>query len=39
MNYYQNFLSGQVCVAGESTRLDMQLPAVEQRYVMELMPG
>jgi len=33
INYYQTFLSGHICVAGQNTRLNMQLPAAEQRSV------
>ncbi|KAL9971287.1 hypothetical protein ACROYT_G023795 [Oculina patagonica] len=31
IHYHQNFLKGHVCVAGQNTRLNMQMPATGQR--------
>ncbi|KAJ7393471.1 hypothetical protein OS493_006452 [Desmophyllum pertusum] len=33
IHYHQSFLKGHVCVAGKNTSLNMQMPAIEQRFL------
>ena len=34
IHYHQSFMKGHVCLTGKNTNLNMQMHAIEQRYVM-----